>query len=47
MGDPLLEWDGPENRMLAWDTAELPAAVRVIPYTVFDPDALDRSGAVG
>lgn len=47
MGDPLLDWAAPDNRMLAWDSAELPVAVRVIPYTVFDPDVLRRHGRVG
>jgi len=40
MGNPLLEWRPADNRMLAWDMAELPEAVRVIPYSVFAPDAV-------
>ena len=40
MADPLLDWRAPDNRMLVWDSTELPEATRVIPYTVID-DALD------
>jgi hypothetical protein len=32
MGDPLLEWRAQDNRMIAWDVAELPEAITVIPY---------------
>jgi len=34
MGDPLLDWQAPDNRMLAWDLAELPHAVTAIPYSL-------------
>lgn len=36
MNDPLLEWRAAENRILAWDSAELVAPLRVIPYSVVD-----------
>lgn len=36
MTDPLLEWRATDNRMLAWDSAELTAPIRVIPYSVMD-----------
>lgn len=41
MNDPLLEWKPAENRMLVWDSAEMAAPARVIPYTVFSPRTLD------
>lgn len=44
MSDPLLEWRPSDNRMLAWDTAELPQAIRVIPYSVFRPISADDHG---
>lgn len=36
MTDPLLEWRAADNRMLAWDSTELTAPLRVIPYSVVD-----------
>jgi len=36
MADPLLDWKPVDNRMLVWDASELPEAIRIIPYTIFD-----------
>ncbi|MFT3969787.1 MAG: FtsK/SpoIIIE domain-containing protein [Micropruina sp.] len=36
MADPLLDWRPADNRALAWDSAELPEPLRIIPYTVVD-----------
>jgi hypothetical protein len=40
MNDPLLEWKPTENRILVWDSAEMTAPARIIPYTVFGPASL-------
>ena len=32
MNDPLLDWKPASNRALAWDIAEMPAPVPIIPY---------------
>lgn len=40
MNDPLLEWRATENRALVWDATEMPAPLRVIPYTVLDDEIL-------
>lgn len=43
VADPLLEWKPAGNRMLAWDSTELTEAIRVIPYSMLDPDTVVRA----
>ncbi|MCL2803434.1 MAG: FtsK/SpoIIIE domain-containing protein [Micrococcales bacterium] len=45
MSDPLLDWKPADNRMLAWDSTELPEAIRVIPYSLLDPTLVDTARA--
>jgi len=40
MQDPLLQWTPIDNRMLAWDVADLPEAITVIPYSTLRPDTV-------
>ncbi|MDR0958872.1 MAG: hypothetical protein LBM23_00680 [Propionibacteriaceae bacterium] len=41
MQDALLDWDSPENRILAWDTSEMTKPQRLIPYSEFSIKCLN------
>lgn len=47
MDDPLLDWDTPDNRALAWDSASMPRAVRVVPYSIVETSGTSAHGSHG